>query len=70
MSGQNENASVPNAVRKISPAIRNRFELEMRDVGHFVGRYHAIDNSRALGLQALVDGPPNSPGCSALNPTP
>lgn len=68
MSGQNENASVPNTVRKISPAIRNRFELEMRDVGHFVGRYRAIDNSRALGLQALVDGPAQLAGLLGVEP--
>ena len=28
----------------------------MRDVGQFIGRYHAVDNGRAVGLERLVDG--------------
>ena len=28
----------------------------MRDVRHFVGRNHAVDNGRAVGLERLADG--------------
>jgi hypothetical protein len=28
----------------------------MRDIGQFVGRNHAVDNGRPVGLERLVDG--------------
>jgi hypothetical protein len=36
--------------------VAHRFLLEMRDVGQFVGRNHAVDDGRAIRLQRLVDG--------------
>jgi hypothetical protein len=36
--------------------IAHCLEVEMRDVGQFVGRDHAIDNGRAVGLERLADG--------------
>jgi hypothetical protein len=32
------------------------FQLNMREVGQFVSRNHAVDNGRAIRLQRLVDG--------------
>ena len=34
----------------------DRLQLDMRQVGHFVGRHDAIDDGRARGLERLLDG--------------
>jgi hypothetical protein len=43
--------------------IAELFRLNMRHVGQFVGRNHAVDNGRAVGLSALSMASRNSPGC-------
>ena len=32
------------------------FQIDMREVGHFIGRNDAPDDGRAFGLERLVDG--------------
>jgi hypothetical protein len=36
--------------------IADLLEVEMRKVGQFVGRNHAVDNGRAFGLERPADG--------------
>jgi hypothetical protein len=50
--------------------IADLFQLNMRDVGHFVSRNHAVDNGGPSALSASSMTSRNSPGLSALKPTP
>jgi hypothetical protein len=50
--------------------IAGLFQLNMREVGQFVGRDHAVDNGRAVALESLVDGIAQLAGPFGLKPTP
>ena len=44
------------------------FQIDMREVGHFIGRDDAVDNGRPFDPERLVDGLAQLAGFSALKP--